>query len=304
MNKELLQIQINALKVSNTQKDAEIKKLKESNDLKLRRINQLELITKKNNPDTTEPSKVEILEEKTKNMQVTIDLILSRLNSEERVRRSFQCEYCNYIFENIEDLQTHKNNEHSPKIKCKKCHGIFNDTVELNEHLKTEHPLKVHSCEKCDFVTQHENQLTKHIKDHMNRCDKCDFYSKNKDNMYYHVTRMHPQYKCQMCDFEADDQYYLNEHKHQANHMQSKIFGRSYKQNPTKSRDTVKRVTPQSSPEFQQSVTLVNQPTSPTNFKCNVCEKVSTAKDEHDLHMEYFHGDHDPWNCEDDNQNQ
>ena len=93
---ELYQSQIDTLKAVNAQKEAENKKLKESNDLKTKRINILEaeleqarsFLIQQNKSQSSEPTKdgsegtkVESLEIKTNNLETQFVLLLSKVDA-------------------------------------------------------------------------------------------------------------------------------------------------------------------------------------------------------------------------------
>ena len=155
-----------------SKKETEYKKLKEADDLKRKRIVQLESeialanesllmnaeplkrSAEHNSPDLTETriQQVEIitkqLQEKFESLSKNMKEIADRNTRSEEVYFQtetdytypcFPCDLCNYQAISDRDLTRHKNTMHSIPYSCRKCGKEFNDIYILREHLREDH---------------------------------------------------------------------------------------------------------------------------------------------------------------------
>lgn len=74
----------------------------------------------------------------------------------------YVCEVCDRVFDSKDALITHKDDEHSNKVKCEICNKKFDNLAKLNAHKDEEHAFK---CKEsgCNARFSSENELNAHI---------------------------------------------------------------------------------------------------------------------------------------------
>ena len=160
---EFLKAQLTSLKVALAQKDAEMKKVLESDKLKAQKIIALNaelqekrnFITKQCNvtpstevPETvsqstygTENTRVNFLELKTSSLEQQVTMLMTKMDSLQinlLPRPSCNSKKC----ETCEDTPS----DQKAKLPCKKCDFETYEMNELKEHYRSEHPTPILSC--------------------------------------------------------------------------------------------------------------------------------------------------------------
>ena len=235
--KEFLESQINTLKSVVARREAELKKLQESDKLKAKRIMQLEAqLTEarkfgcipnatplhntetrfENNENTHENTLLEKLNKKTTDLEQQMSLLLNKFENLEQSsttsRDIFICDSCNVEFYDRKELNIHRETTHNRyKYNCGTCNNSFDTQDNLDEHRLT-HTIK---CQDCDFQTNNLTELKKHSTIHKFKCDECNYHAIHQRDLSRHKLNMHPQ--CNICQYKARNKQELQ--KHQENHM-------------------------------------------------------------------------------------
>ena len=92
-------------------------------------------------------------------------------------------------------------------MKCNICEKEFGQERSLKLHIKTQHEQlgkRNVTCPSCDYATNHEHYLKRHIKDvHLNgkkfTCDQCSHISRNSGSMQKHILRHHKKDRSFIC---------------------------------------------------------------------------------------------------------
>ena len=113
--------------------------------------------------------KMNELKMKIKHLESELEVTEHKLSiSEKSSLVIFACSKCENTFESKQILETHVQSKHKnvEKIKCDKCHETFDNASELSIHKKQSHvseSKKDYSCQKCNFATNTEFELKRHI---------------------------------------------------------------------------------------------------------------------------------------------
>ena len=228
---EFLQSQINTLKSVIAMREAELKKSKESNDLKAKRIIQLEaqlnesrkvgvnLSASDNNGEDLNRIAIANLETKTADIEQKMITLLSRIDVQET---SYVCEYCDDEFRTKSALKTHTSRNHArynnerltERICCPLCNNSFSAESYLQKHLTSYH----FKCDDCSYYANHTNDLRRH-KVTMHgpeiNCDKCSHITRSRSDMQKHRLMRHsdnPTHVCNVCNYFAFNQEDLDSH--------------------------------------------------------------------------------------------
>jgi hypothetical protein len=82
----------------------------------------------------------------------------------------FECQKCDQIFANVNDLESHESIEH-PKFQCEQCDHIFDNQDSFQKHQGLAHPAML-ECEICQKVFFNEESRKSHETWHKLRCKK------------------------------------------------------------------------------------------------------------------------------------
>lgn len=273
---EFLESQINTLKSIVAKREAELKKIQESDNLKAKKIMNLEsqlnearkfaceanaripeTQNKGNiNDNLAENQKIINLENKTDNLENQMTLLLLKFENIQpsqskdvpdistETHKIFSCDICDSEFETKMILKSHKQELHGIDYKCTICSFTTKDTITLEEHKK------IHSqhltCTICNCRTETEKSLLDHKETQHLKCIDVHITPFHKD-MRRHKIAMHNQTKpCDLCSYKAVHDVDLQRHK-QVMHNKD------------------------------------------ITFPCNICEYVTTCKEELDFHFAAKH---------------
>ena len=108
-------------------------------------------------------------------------------------------------------------------------------SVTMKANRKEETPGKEIKCEECDFKTNLNTDLEKHIIDqHSLVCDYCDFVAKSLTGLKIHIRRMHSNSKklisCNFCTFTAKTETEVKTHTSKWNITHSSIFNDNHEE--------------------------------------------------------------------------
>ena len=236
---EFLKSQIDTLKSVLSQNDEEIKKLKQSNDLKSRRITQLEakleeaqhIVTQQariSKPTSTTPredseSRINLIEQKYTFLMDQINSLSTKIEQKSSTSSiTFACIQCDFIALTKNDLSNHITDIHARTFTCSRCDFTSTKSAEIKEHKAKSHPIEMLRCEKCIFETQHKSQLEKHMKTiHIapkHPCEKCSYKAIHANDLKRHQQTMHeaktkPNHACNLCSYQAIHEHDLSRHK-------------------------------------------------------------------------------------------
>ena len=280
---EFLQATINTLKSTIAKNELELKKWKESNDLKLKRIVQLEaeveeakhIITKHKCESLVEKSchhiyesaatlassaseesssKLSNIESRTSTLEKSISLLAAKFESFQAVASSTSqpipetLNQLKFVCEICDDEFSEKNQLLNHKAKNHTDTQYHSDYLPLYDKTEQiEKTFEVYACDKCEFTTQHENTLIEHKR------------SSHQSTRYFYSSTRHLNRKNQKSKTSTDFRI---------------------------SRDTNKM-----SSEYNTNETS-NSKQHAHDFQCLTCKNTFQHKDEMALHIQYYH-EHD-----------
>ena len=95
---------------------------------------------------------------------------------------SYDCELCEQVMDDTNDLQNHIETQHSQDFKCKLCDHEFLEDSSLWKHIESEHVL-TYKCQKCEMSFIREKNLEKHIgTDHAENLLESTFFNPSAVN--------------------------------------------------------------------------------------------------------------------------
>ena len=246
-DKEFLKSQLDTCNGLIAQKDLELKKLKESNDMRAKRITNLEtlvqearqFITKQNTLFKANNIKIlDELDEKPNNHQTT---------SCDNTIKIYGLETKTSIIENqltllaskVESLQLHvltnqgspstsniASNQHmnnhgstNPVYICDICEEQFYSKDDLKKHAIQHVPIPNVSCKKCNFMTNSNKELKeqkqKEHKPIQLECDVCKYTTVHSNQLEKHKRTAHsnPVLSCDSCSYATTDHSDLLRHQ-------------------------------------------------------------------------------------------
>ena len=180
------------------------------------------------------------------------------------------------------DLKKHSETHNQIHIKCEECSYIAIHIHDLRRHINTMHTIcesaEVFGCHKCEFSTQHENVLNEHVKN-----------THTKQSRYFYASSRKAH----------NGKSHSKENLHATSQSSSQILLHCNKCNfTTKFADELKRHT-EIHTDKSNSRRESNRPkfkgdsgkTKPADFlfECKKCDEGFYHKDEHELHIQYFH---------------
>ena len=149
----------------------------------------------------------------------------------------YKCDKCEQSLESFGLLVAHKAEAHDNRIVCSICRENVNGESDLKKHIEDVHVIDIsaptiNKCKKCKFEFQSEGILKAHMKNHtdikLQECDFCDaiFYNKtglnNHLNSVHTAEKMHDEWPCNDCPFQASSSAILMKHLQITGHQPSK----------------------------------------------------------------------------------
>ena len=238
---EFMESQINTLKTVVAKREAELKKVQESDNLKAKRIMNLEAQLNEARKTAcfqnlnSEDLKITNLENKTSCLEEQVILLTSKFetfqsNMEkpsntktpfENPKKIYSCDTCDMDFCNKGSLKNHKDTYHQARqiFACEICDRNFGEKSALKEHTRNEHEdktEKAESCNTCDMKFDDKESLNihkenVHTKNLIFSCDNCDYKTKSKDDFHEHGF-IHT-LQCPKCSYKAIHWNDMRRHK-------------------------------------------------------------------------------------------
>ena len=125
-----------------------------------------------------------------------------------------ECEknMCSFIYDGTANLKNHVADKHPKnKFPCTKCKNISKSEKDLLEHFNNNHREQKKSSNVQEAGTQTLNTKSNYP------CEKCEFEDKDITVLVKHILNVHClpalKLKCDLCDYNADDETFLNLHK-------------------------------------------------------------------------------------------
>ena len=231
--KEFLESQINTLKSIVAKREAELKKIEESDKLKAKKIMLLEAQLNEarksacatdTNPSCEENSKSLVcLEKKTNHLEHEIAVLFTKIESQnynEIAPKStppsvsvsvYTCHECDSEFAQKEELKKHIFSSHTHIFSNGRAHVTERSFVREN-HKEHAH-LPQFKCINCNYNTDIEKDLEEHANRYHMKCKQCSYRAIHNKDMRRHINTMHPEpFQCKECDFEARTKEELDQH--------------------------------------------------------------------------------------------
>ena len=139
-----------------------------------------------------------------------------------------QRKFCDYKAKKKEHLNVHLRQEDNElpkftgKFACHVCDFKTNHNSFLKKHILRQHGEYSHPCHICDFKTHLTTKLDKHLAEEHGiskytgnlTCNLCDYKTNSNRNLGTHVLRIHGEYTqiCHICDFKTHLVMELDEH--------------------------------------------------------------------------------------------
>ena len=302
--------QVTSLKVALAQKEAEFKKVVESDRLKAQKIMTLNaelqefrntFIKETSTNISVEPSvistnsninddkiKVHILELKTSNLEQLVNKLESKIDA---------------LQINVTTRNNLRDTYREPQpmqFPCKKCDFEAHTKPQLQEHYKEVHPQKQHPCDKCEFTTIQKGQLEKHMRTthipHKFQCDLCSYKGIHTNDLNRHINTMHSEepFYCDKCDFETPDEKIIISHVNEVHKPENEsriFFSNTRKRNINTNNAANTRSQPFARPSLHNSNQDIRRIPSAqgNNLHCDSCEETFKARDHLDLHKAFYH---------------
>ena len=225
-------------------REAELKKVQESDSLKAKKIMSLEtqltearrLVCQSNegtgSKDTDSyDSKISSLELRTSFLENQWSMLSSKLEtSPATTLKLFVCEFCDFTSDSTNKLNNHKINSHEPS-------SVSPRLQRRNTFL---------NCSLCDFKATSSTTLQEHAASCHIKCVKCNYFTSNHKDLNRHMRNMHEdqssapdcmivepslesQNSCHSCDFIARTKSGLDNHmrlQHNTGHR-TRVFSAS-----------------------------------------------------------------------------
>ena len=132
-----------------------------------------------------------------------------RIQKEEKktvVKKSFPCDVCEKVFEQIGSLKIHTRVHEPKEYSCGKCGKVCSKKANLKSHMNSHEPEKLYPCDECGKVFIRKGNLKVHMVYHSEHrpfpCQCCSKSFKNSRDLKFH-TRIHTgerPYSCNRCD--------------------------------------------------------------------------------------------------------
>ena len=230
-NTELLEMQIDTLKTTLAKKELELTKVKQSDALKAKQINNLEsklqeslkTLNKSSETNfefpessistinlTNESIKVQFLEDRTSSLEHQIGLLSAKLESVIINTSMSKNQYFPQNTSNPENVLVEK-------YLCDRCDYESKERNEMKVHKEQSHE-KHFDCKKCDFTAKELNELKTHKSEQhppiIHTCEFCDFNTVHFNQIDKHTKTNHSEdFMCDQCTFRAANKRDLTNHK-------------------------------------------------------------------------------------------
>ena len=106
-------------------------------------------------------------------------------------------------------------------LKCDECQVEYNSTDRPGEHIDTCHKIITCLCDLCEQIFESQELLLKHVNDthlYQATCNYCNFKGKSEDDVTTHM-KMHLNYPCEQCNFSGQEAMELINHSMRAHRL-------------------------------------------------------------------------------------
>ncbi|KAF9807915.1 hypothetical protein IEO21_08032 [Rhodonia placenta] len=123
--------------------------------------------------------------------------------------RPFECPVCDDRFQDEEDVDEHREEEHNCCIECERYFGSYGA---LEQHRQNSPKHNLLECPICDDQFSDEDDLDEHRKEEHHCCIQCDRYFVNEGALEQHDSAKH-YFECPTCDDVYNSKDDLDEHR-------------------------------------------------------------------------------------------
>ncbi|KAF2897759.1 hypothetical protein ILUMI_08422 [Ignelater luminosus] len=144
----------------------------------------------------------------------------------------YQCERCILVFDNVSDLETHREKEHASNFSCEECGQVVHSAKALVIHSRAHQSLKPYVCEQCGRSYSQTSHLWQHMRFHQGikpfACphEGCEARYTIRPDLKDHIRKVHTRerpFKCAVCNkcFLTGSVYY----QHRLIHTNDRRYG-------------------------------------------------------------------------------
>ncbi|KAF5271752.1 hypothetical protein FQA39_LY08075 [Lamprigera yunnana] len=144
----------------------------------------------------------------------------------------YQCERCILIFDNVTDLENHREKEHASNFSCEACGQVVHSAKALLIHSRAHQSLKPYVCEQCGRSYSQTSHLWQHMRFHQGikpfACphEGCEARYTIRPDLKDHIRKVHTRerpFKCSACgkSFLTGSVYY----QHRLIHTNDRRYG-------------------------------------------------------------------------------
>ncbi|XP_045461019.1 zinc finger protein Xfin-like [Harmonia axyridis] len=144
----------------------------------------------------------------------------------------YQCERCPLVWDNITDLEKHRDEEHAASFSCEDCGQILHSAKALLIHCRAHKCLKPYVCDTCGRSYSQTSHLWQHMRFHQGikpfACphEGCEARYTIRPDLKDHIRKVHTRerpFKCAVCNkcFLTGSVYY----QHRLIHTNDRRYG-------------------------------------------------------------------------------
>ena len=274
-DKEFLISQINTLKSVIAKREAELKKVQESETLKTKKIIQLEAqlsearkigcITLDEENDETQ--RIKKLEMKTTTLENQVTILFNKLENRESYTQVFNCDICDSEFNQRDALNKHKRETHVT---------TENDVIQNRRHHQSTNQYEQLYCPRCDYISTSDTDLNKHMQTEHHKCNSCSYHAIHQKDLRRHKITMHNQVNpCTLCPYKAINDSDLRRHIQTMHKSDANLSCNTCDHNAT------------SEPEQRRHQNMMHN--NHNTFICNFCSCTFRTKRELNVHLDVNH---------------
>ena len=176
--------------------------------------------------DSVPPTNHDITCVEASSLQETYDNASGRLETNQRTKEKFNCDYCEFESTEQRDVFAHVLSDHEiercPEHNCAVCEKVFVEVSQLQDHIKSAHQVVQYLCDKCDYKTTDQELLNTHVNFSHDEpipekftCEECkdEFNEKTKLEEHQETHKKQISYLCDLCAQETNSDEDLIQHK-------------------------------------------------------------------------------------------
>ena len=280
--------------------DLENKKLRESNNLKVKRIAYLEAQLETSKKLISDHKCVPDANNSSQNVTANVFHDDPMAPKDQQTRVSFLENRTLTLEQSLASLTN--------KFETFQISSIVAEKVRENLHQTVQYT-HLYSCHECDYESKDKSNLKAHIESHHYkpskiepfRCGQCTYLTNNKDDMNLHTENCHSDpevYFCDVCEYSTQHHTILKKHKFEQHKYASPryFFSRSRQGHKPQSEYSKARYVPSgvrkniAAVQEQHTNPQLNSDQLYSRFSCDSCQKWFEHEDAYGLHMNYYHG--------------